>query len=130
MKNSSNIKGQALVEFAVVLPILLLVVMGVIEFGIMLNSYLTLQNVTREGVRAGALGSSNNEIESIIKSGSIGMEESNISIAITPDDGSRSTGEILTIKVIYNYQLTIPIISSIFIDKTVPLQAEVSMRIE
>ena len=104
--------------------------MGIIEFGIMLNSYLTLQNVTREGARAGVLGSLNNEVENIIKSNSIGLEEDNIFIIIIPDDGSRSTGETLTIKVTYNYQLTIPIISSIFTNKTVPLQAEVSMRIE
>ena len=33
-------EGQAMVEFALVFPILLLLVMGIIQFGILFNNYV------------------------------------------------------------------------------------------
>lgn len=47
--------GQALVEFAlVILPFLLLVV-GTVQFGLLLNANVTLTNAAREGARAGSI---------------------------------------------------------------------------
>jgi Flp pilus assembly protein TadG len=48
--------GQALVEFAIVLPILMLIVTGIIQFGGMYNTYITLTDSVRTGVRVLALG--------------------------------------------------------------------------
>ncbi|HHS96924.1 MAG TPA: hypothetical protein ENK08_03370 [Chloroflexi bacterium] len=45
--------GQALVEFAIVLPILLLVLLGIIEFARVFFIYTNLFNAAREGVRYG-----------------------------------------------------------------------------
>jgi Flp pilus assembly protein TadG len=50
-----NQKGQAFVEFAVVLPILLLLVFGIIQFGIAFNNYLTLTDAVRAGARQAAV---------------------------------------------------------------------------
>jgi Flp pilus assembly protein TadG len=47
--------GQAMVEFAIVLPILLVVVLGIIQFGIMFNHYLTLTDAVRAGARQAAV---------------------------------------------------------------------------
>jgi Flp pilus assembly protein TadG len=47
---SSN-DGGALVEFAVVLPVLLLLMTGMLSFGIALNNYLTLTDATSIGAR-------------------------------------------------------------------------------
>lgn len=47
-------RGQGLVEFALVLPILLLLVLGMIEFGFAFDHHLTLHYATREGARTGA----------------------------------------------------------------------------
>ncbi len=50
-----NQKGQAFVEFAIVLPILLLLVFGIIQFGILFNNYLTLTDAVRAGARQAAV---------------------------------------------------------------------------
>ena len=47
----SNDKGQSLVEFALCLPILLLVVTGICTFGIFLNNYMMLTNAVSIGAR-------------------------------------------------------------------------------
>lgn len=44
-------KGQALVEFALVLPILLMLLCGIIDFGWLYYNQITLNNAAREGAR-------------------------------------------------------------------------------
>ncbi len=43
--------GQSLVEFALVLPVLLLILLGIIQFGAVFNSLITLNAAAREGAR-------------------------------------------------------------------------------
>ena len=43
--------GQGVVEFAFVLPLLLALVLGICEFGILFNNYVTLTDATRVGAR-------------------------------------------------------------------------------
>ncbi|MBS3753771.1 MAG: pilus assembly protein, partial [Anaerolineales bacterium] len=47
-------KGQGMVEFAMVFPFLLLLTLGVIQFGWMLFSYSAVVSASREGSRYGA----------------------------------------------------------------------------
>jgi Flp pilus assembly protein TadG len=60
MKNRIKIllgeKGASAVEFAIILPILIMLVFGIIQFGVAFNSYITLTHATREGVRLAAVG--------------------------------------------------------------------------
>ena len=50
-----NQRGQTLTEFALVLPILALLLFGVIQFGITFNNYITLTDAVRAGARKGAV---------------------------------------------------------------------------
>lgn len=47
-------RGQSLVEFTILLPVLLIMISGLIEFGFMLNYYLDLIDAAREAARWGA----------------------------------------------------------------------------
>ena len=49
-------RGAAAVEFALVLPLLLLLVLGIIDFGRLYFTQITLTDAAREGVRVLALG--------------------------------------------------------------------------
>ena len=50
-------RGQSLVEFAVLVPLFMLILIGMLEFGLMFNHDLTLQYASREGARVvAALG--------------------------------------------------------------------------
>lgn len=48
-------KGQAVVEFALVLPFFLLLVLGIIFAGLLYSDYLTLSNLARESARAASI---------------------------------------------------------------------------
>ncbi|MGI6379396.1 MAG: TadE/TadG family type IV pilus assembly protein [Anaerolineae bacterium] len=48
-------RGQELVEFALILPLLLLLLVGIFEFGYVVFAQNTLSNAVREGARYGAV---------------------------------------------------------------------------
>ena len=48
--------GQALVEMALVLSILLLLLTGIVEFGRVLSAQLVVSHASREGARIGVVG--------------------------------------------------------------------------
>lgn len=50
---ASKKEGQALVEFAILLPVLLLLLLGIIEFGLLLFNQHVITNASREGARYG-----------------------------------------------------------------------------
>ena len=47
-------RGQSLVEFSMLVPVFLLILMGVLELGLAFDHLLTLSYATREGARTGA----------------------------------------------------------------------------
>ena len=60
MQNKSQFKkAQAMVEFALVLPILLLVIVGLLEVGRAIFMYSAIFSATREGVRYGSAAGNN-----------------------------------------------------------------------
>lgn len=55
MSIKKNEKGQAVVEFALVLPVFILLVFGIIEFGRLMQTMNVLTSAAREGVRVAAV---------------------------------------------------------------------------
>ncbi len=55
LKIFKNEKGQSLVEFALVMPILMLILLGIIEFGWLYNAKITMTSAAREGARVYAI---------------------------------------------------------------------------
>jgi Flp pilus assembly protein TadG len=53
-------RGQSLVEYALILPVLMLLLVGIMEFAVVSLNYTTVANAAREGARAGAVVSGNN----------------------------------------------------------------------
>ena len=47
--------GQSLAEFALIAPLLVVVLFGIVELGILLNVYIGMTNSAREAARAGAI---------------------------------------------------------------------------
>ncbi|NGN83642.1 pilus assembly protein [Arthrobacter silviterrae] len=55
MKRSNPERGAAAVEFALLLPVLLLLVLGIMEFGRLYNIQISASNAAREGARYAAV---------------------------------------------------------------------------
>ncbi len=64
LKRRSALPGAAVVEMAVVAPVLLTLLFGIIEFGWVFMAYQTITNAAREGARTATLqGSTDDDIE-------------------------------------------------------------------
>lgn len=61
--NRSRQRGQSLVEFALIFPVLIVILMGVFDLGRVVFAYNSLTNAAREGARLGIV----NQSETMIK---------------------------------------------------------------
>jgi Flp pilus assembly protein TadG len=52
-------------------PLLMLLLLGVMEFGMIMHDYLTLAHTVREGVRSAAIGNSSAQIKEQVQRGSL-----------------------------------------------------------
>ena len=59
-------RGATVVEFALIVPILLALLMGIIEFAWMARAQLTVANAAREGIRFAALGNTSTNVRTRI----------------------------------------------------------------
>ncbi len=127
-KSIKNCRGQAIVEFALILPILMLILLGVVEFGRIYNASLMVNHASREGARTGSLGGSTLQIEEMVDSVMGSFDTARITVTISPT-GIRSRGSM--VKVTVNYAID-PMTSMIgdIIGTTLILEADTVMRVE
>ncbi|NLB54092.1 MAG: pilus assembly protein [Syntrophomonadaceae bacterium] len=122
--------GQALLEMALVLPILLLLLMGIIDFGRIIASGLQINNLTREAVRAGVVGYSDSEIEALIFARESWLEEDKIVITIDPDEETgRIKGDPLSVTIDYSVEIITPLMANLLTNPW-PVSAQCLMRVE
>jgi len=80
-----------MVEFALVFPLFILLLAGMVDFGIGLYSYMTLVNATREGARLGATNCTvlacTNAVTARVTAAASGLNPSPISVTCTKAAG-------------------------------------------
>lgn len=93
--------GQSLVEFALVVPLLLVFLLGIMEYGWFMKNQLTVSNAAREGARYAALGRSTSDIDARIQDKAVTVPgaPSHLTISLKRDDNNASNG--------YNYTINL-----------------------
>ncbi|MEW6771806.1 MAG: TadE/TadG family type IV pilus assembly protein [Bacillota bacterium] len=124
-----NERGQATVELALVLPILILILFGIMEFGRIFSAYLVITNAAREGARLAAVGASDTAIEQRVEDAAAGLDETKLTVTITPPAAGRVSGAEATVRVDYSVDLVTPVLSGIA-PNPFPLTAQSAMRVE
>jgi Flp pilus assembly protein TadG len=77
--------GAAAVEFALVLPFLILLVCGIVDFGRAYNARITLSNAARESVRVWALGGTQDEATAAASEAAVGLDVTDVSFDSSPE---------------------------------------------
>ncbi len=122
-------KGQSLVETAIVLPLVLLLLMGIVDFGILFNNYIVISNASREAARKGSLGGTDAEITQMIQNYTTTLDSSRLNIEIYPAQSLRFHGSEIRITLRYDNRLITPMIGSL-LGEDITLQGQVIMRVE
>lgn len=113
--NGRRTLGMAMVEMIFVLPLLLLLVFAIAQFGLMFSRWLTLSNAVREGARLGVAfrlpcdpGTVEDQVQSAASSyaqaGGVGMVEDDFTVE-GECDGSGTT---LEVSGTYFFDINIP----------------------
>lgn len=95
--------GAALVEMAIILPIILLLIMGLVEFARGYNARITLTHATREGVRVLAITGDPVVAETAAKNAATPLDTGLISVSTTACDPGEQTS--LTASYPFDYSI-------------------------
>lgn len=122
-------KGQAILELALVLPIILIIFCAIVDFGRILHASTQLNLVAQEAVRLGGLGKTDSEIESYVRDKATLKDEDTIDVVLTPNDLSRKPGDYLTLKITYKVNYITPLMN-IFLPSPYVINTESTIRVE
>lgn len=112
--------GQAVVEFALVLPVFVLLVFGALEFGRAYYNMHLLTNAAREGARRASLPNQTeaevmDTVEGFLTGVGLPLEECTISMAVEDSNGSEREGglaaalegDAVTVSVTYDFRVLV-----------------------
>jgi Flp pilus assembly protein TadG len=129
-------RGQSLVEFAVVFPVFILLLAGMVDFGLALFSNVTIINAAREGARLGVTLQPWNQaaVDSRVTAMAEGLNTADLSVSSTcakPNGSgvacsSAVAGDSVRVQVDYTYHMVWPLTFG----TSIPLSSSVEMRIE
>lgn len=140
---SQRRKGQALVEFALVIPLFLLLLVGLFDLGRAVFAYNTLTNAAREGARIAIVNQYKPSIIQRAKDQTAIVELNDPSVSIsfyqvnvdgTPDTSKQcalvAVGCLATVRFEATYRPITPFISSILFKNGVTFEAESVLSVE
>jgi Flp pilus assembly protein TadG len=150
-RSSRDERGAVVVEFALLFPILMLLVFGIIDFGWMIERGNVVNNVTRDAARVASLGGTYAQVQSAVTTGladyDITAPGPNVTISITctnPDgsvctnsassyDTKVTSGSSIKVQVVYTHTWITPIgvtcdlVSDKCVGKTITLSRTAEM---
>jgi Flp pilus assembly protein TadG len=132
--------GQAVIELALTLPILLVIVMGIFDFGLMFQRYEVVTNAAREGARVGVLpnyttADAQARAQQYLTSGGLSSASATISAAVASTTFGTPAKTVNQVTVTVAYPYTYPFIGPILnlvggSLGSVTLQSVSTMRVE
>lgn len=122
-------QGQAVLEMALVLPILVLLLLGIVEMGRIGYAFITVNNAARAGARVASVGGTDAEITAAVQGAAPSLNTDSLAITISPVQASRESGQTVTVDIKSPVSLIMPIPETI-ISNPVIVEAQVSMRAE
>jgi len=102
-------QGQTMVEFALIMPVLLLVIFGIIQFGVLYNDYISLTDATRIGARKAAVSRQTGDpvglATAAVRNAAADLDASKLAVTVTAT--AWAPGADVTVATSYPYELDI-----------------------
>ncbi|MEZ4862566.1 MAG: TadE/TadG family type IV pilus assembly protein [Caldilineaceae bacterium] len=122
-------QGTSLAEFAILLPLLLLMVLGTFDFGNGFNTYLGMTNAAREGAMWLArhpddLAGMNTRINAEVER--VGLTAAQITVVLDPNKTSFAAGDAVTVIIQHPYPLMYGAVTGL---PSFTLETEATMRV-
>lgn len=101
-------RGSVAVEFALLLPVLLLIIFGVIDFGRAISDQITLTQAAREGARLASLGYSDSAVQSRAQSAATGLSPVTVTVSSSCPAGA-GNGVDAVVQTSYQFSFITPV---------------------
>jgi Flp pilus assembly protein TadG len=102
-------EGQTAVEFALVAPLLIVMLLGILQIGITFNHYLTVTDAARAGARRAIVtrvqGLTPADVEAAVRAAATGLDSQQLKVKV--DDPTWKAGSNVTVTVTYPYAIDI-----------------------
>jgi Flp pilus assembly protein TadG len=108
--------GAVAVEFALVLPLLLILVFGIIDFGRLFNAQVNLTQAAREGARLAALGNPTSVV--ISRTTAAAPSLSGLSVTVTPCAAGATQTTDAVVVVSYTLTFSTPMVGLVGLPST------------
>ncbi len=113
MRRARDEHGQTAVEFALVAPILIVLLLGIIQIGIAFHDYVTITDAARAGARQAIVarfGPGNfDAAKQAVRNSAPGLDQTNLIPQVT-DPAGMTPGSLVTVTVTYPYAINIPLL--------------------
>jgi Flp pilus assembly protein TadG len=101
-------RGQGLVEFALILPVLLLIMLAILDFGRAIYAYSVVSNCAREGARYASVAPDDTAgILNTARGAGIALDPAQLSVVV-----SQPTSDTVRVSVRYSFALITPFVAS------------------
>ena len=124
-------RGQATVELALTLPVVILALLLVVQVGLVARSQVLVVHAAREGARAAAVGGSSSTVRAAAAS-SPGLDARHMRVDVDVDvgvaGGGIGGGALARVEVRYRAPTDVPLVGALLGEPE--LTAEVAMRVE
>jgi len=118
--------GSAVVEFALVLPMLLLVALALVQVGLLARDELLLVQAARAGARAAAVDPDDAVVRDAAVRSAPGLDPARVAVEVRR---SGERGQPVTVVVVYEAPVQIPVVGWLF-PPQIELRGEATMRQE
>jgi Flp pilus assembly protein TadG len=130
-------RGQGLVEFALIFPILILLLVGIFDAGRLIFAYNDITNAAREGTRVGIVDQTAGTIQTevIRQATSLGLTAAQVDVKFCKSDGTGCSStkpttldSLVQVRVTYPWRAITPIIGNIIGPVTVGSESRMSVE--
>jgi len=103
-------RGQAMVEFTLILPLLLLLILGIYQFGQTYSDYIQVTNAARDGGRKALVSRSDasgvSDVITTAKNATWWLNKNQMAVSVSPGQ-PWTTGQNVTVTVTYPYSINL-----------------------
>jgi Flp pilus assembly protein TadG len=106
-------EGQAAVEFALITPLLVVLLLAVIQVGVTFHDYVTLTDAARAGARKAIVarfsGGTLTDAQQAVRDSGSDLTQSKLGVTVT-DPTWNTAGSVVTVTATYPYEINIPLL--------------------
>jgi Flp pilus assembly protein TadG len=104
-------RGTATAEFALVLPLILLMALALVQVGLLVKDQIVVEEAARAGARQAAVTTDDDQARDAAVAAAVSLDPDQLEVAVDREGGA---GSAVNVTVIYHAPVDLPLVSWLF----------------